>query len=133
MIIGIIGPTTFQKKKKVKDLIFNIKKTIPDAKIASGGNKEGIEYEVKKHALMFELEYLEFNPSYTGYNLYSALNESYYGKGYHFTQELDRYMILVRQSDRIIFGYEPESKEWKQIYSQIVKYASKLNKKIKFI
>lgn len=133
MKIAIIGPETFQKKKKVKELIFKIKKLYPEAKITSGGNKSGIEYEVKKNALLFEMEYLEFNPSYTGYNLYSALNESYYGKGYHFTQELDRYRILVRQSDKIIFGYEPESKDWKRIYEPTKIYAEKLGKKVSFI
>lgn len=133
MKIAIIGPPTFQKKKKIKDLIFKVKKLYPESKIITGGNKSGIEYEVKKNALLFEMEYLEFNPSYTGHNLYSALNESYYGKGYHFTQELDRYRILVRHADKIIFGYEPLDPDWKKIYEPTLNYAKKLNKKVGFI
>ena len=57
---------------------------------------------VKKFALEFGISYEEYNPSYTGRNLYSMLPESYYGKKYHFSQLLHRMKILAENCDYMI-------------------------------
>lgn len=131
--IGIIGPETCQKTKKVKELLFGLKKRYPMIIIHSGGNKDGIEKDVKKYALQFEMDYSEFNPCYTGWNNYSFLNENYFNKGFHISHEPRRYQILIYQSDIIFVGYEPEYPKWNLIYKPLQKYAEKKKKQLVFI
>ena len=57
---------------------------------------------VRKFALEFGMPYQEYNPSYTGRNIYSALPEAYYGKKYHFSQLLHRMRILAENCDYMI-------------------------------
>ena len=52
--IGIIGPSTCFRQKQIKDILFKIKQNFDnDITIYTGGNKEGIEYEVKKCCFLF--------------------------------------------------------------------------------
>jgi len=131
--IGIIGPETCQKTKKVKELLFGLKKRYPEVAIYSGGNKEGIEKDVKKYALQFEMDYSEFNPCYTGWNNYSFLPEGYFKKGFHFSQNTSRYYRLIEIADIIFVGYEPEYPKWNQIYKPLKNYAEKRKKQLIFI
>jgi hypothetical protein len=41
----------------------------------------------------------EYNPSFSGYNLYSAMPESYYGKKYHFSQLHHRMKLIAEHCD----------------------------------
>jgi hypothetical protein len=133
MKIAIIGPETCQKTNAIKELLFKVRQEEKNAIILSGGNKTGIEYDVKKYALLFEFDYQEYNPSYTGWNMYSVLKEEYFNKGFHPTQLIDRYRILVRNCDKLFIGYEPESKSWKPLYESTKRYAEKLGKEVVFI
>ena len=54
---------------------------------------------VRKYSLEFGIQYKEYNASYTGYNLYSALPESYYGKKYHFSQLHHRMKLIAETCD----------------------------------
>ena len=131
--IAIIGPETCQKTKKVKELLFSIKKHYQNVTIHSGGNRTGIEKDVKKYALQFEMDYSEFNPCYTGFNEYSFLPEKYFQKQYHPSQEISRYWMLIQKSDLIFVGYEPEYKLWNKIFKPLKSYAEKRKKQIIFI
>lgn len=124
--IGIIGPKTCYKTREVKDLIYKIKQTYGNtATIVSGGNETGIERDVKKFALQFELPYQEFNPSFTGHNLYSALREDYYTKGYHPSHFIHRYTEMLKRIDRLVIGYEPGDNF--KLYEKIKKNSEKMN------
>jgi hypothetical protein len=57
---------------------------------------------VRKFALEFEMNYQEYNPSFSGYNMYSALPESYYGKKYHFSQLHHRMKMLAESCDYLM-------------------------------
>lgn len=104
--IAIIGSKScVDKDKKVKDLIFNIKKTFGDSvTILSGGNEAGIEQVVKKASLEFEVKYKEYNPAFMGKNDYSAMYDSYYKKGFHPSHYLHRYTSMFKNIDRLIIG-----------------------------
>ena len=78
---------------------------------------------VRKYTLEFGLKYEEYNPSYTGHNLYSALPEGYYGKQYHFSQLLHRMRLLAENCDYLII-LNNESK----LNPQLQTAYSKINK-----
>ena len=127
--IGIIGSPTCHKQKKVQELIFKISRTFGNtATILSGGNAEGVEKDVKKYALKFELPYIEFNPSYTGQNLYSAEPAEYYGKRIHPTHFIHRYEKLIYSSTHLFIGMEDGIED--KLLLQIKKKAEKLSKKV---
>ena len=103
MRIAVIGNKEWQNKRKVKQILSELKqKFTNDLVIVSGGGTEGANYMIRKFALEFGITYQEYNPSYTGRNLYSMLPESYYGKKYHFSQLLHRMRILAENCDYMI-------------------------------
>lgn len=131
--IAIIGPTTcIEKTKNVKDFLFKVKQTFGDtATIISGGNLEGIEFDVKKYALQFGLSYKEFNPSFTGYNEHSALYESYYGKKFHSSHYRHRYDEMLKRIDRLVIGIDPKSNH--KLYFDVQKKSEKKGIKTVFL
>jgi len=57
---------------------------------------------VRKFVLEFGMHYEEYNPSFSGYNVYSAMPESYYGKSYHFSQLHHRMKLIAERCDYMI-------------------------------
>ena len=56
--IGIVGSRSYTDKRKVKDLIFNIKEKYGDeVEIVSGGQPKGADGLAKKFALEFDMKY----------------------------------------------------------------------------
>jgi len=103
MKIAVIGNKEWQNKRKVQQVLSELKQKFKqELIIVSGGGSEGANYMVKKFALEFGISYQEYNPSYTGRNLYSMLPESYYGKKYHFSQLLHRMKLLAENCDYMI-------------------------------
>jgi hypothetical protein len=103
MKIAVIGNTGWQNKRKVREALFELKQRFgTEATILGAGGNEGANYMVRKFALEFEMKYQEYNPSFSGYNLYSALPESYYGKKYHFSQLHHRMKMLAENCDYMI-------------------------------
>jgi len=103
MKIGLIGNTNWQNKRKIRDILFELKRRFGDDLIVvGGGGKEGANYMIKKFALEFNITYQEYNPSFSGKNLYSMMPESYYGKKYHFSQLHHRMKLLVKNCDRVM-------------------------------
>lgn len=101
MKIAVIGNTNWQNKRKIRDALYKLKQ-MPEVTILGAGGREGANYMVRKFALEFGLDYQEYNPSFSGHNMYSALNESYYGKRYHFSQLHHRMKLLAQACDRMI-------------------------------
>lgn len=103
MKIAVIGNTGWQNKRKVRDVLFELKQRFgPEVVIIGAGGNEGANYMVRKFALEFEMNYQEYNPSFSGYNMYSALPESYYGKKYHFSQLHHRMKMLAESCDYLM-------------------------------
>ena len=98
--IAIIGSTGWQNKRKVQDTLFRLSKQFSDElTIVGAGGNEGANSMVRKYALEFGLRYEEYNPSFSGYNTYSAMPESYYGKPYHFSQLHHRMKLIAQNCD----------------------------------
>lgn len=104
MTIAIIGGyDVLHKDKKIKELLFKIKQQFGNLVIiASGGNRIGAEASVKKIALEFGMNYVEYNPSFSGHNQYSVQPPEYFGKKYHHSHYFDRYKQMVLSIDRLV-------------------------------
>lgn len=102
MKIAVIGSRDWQSRRKVQDVLGRLKRMEGPITILGQGGGEGAASMVKKYALDFGLNYMEYNPSYTGRNLYSAMPDSYYGKKYHFSQLLHRMTLIADACDKMI-------------------------------
>jgi hypothetical protein len=127
--VAIIGSTGWQNKRKVQDTLFRLNKQFGDElTIVGAGGNEGANSMVKKFALEFGMHYEEFNPSFSGYNIYSAMPESYYGKPYHFSQLHHRMKLIAQHCDYMMILTTDESLDpvLKTAYNNI----NKLNKPV---
>jgi len=102
MKIAIIGSRDWQSRRKVQDVLSRLKQLDEPVTILGQGGTEGAAAMVKKYALEFGMNYSEFNPSYTGRNLYSAMPDTYYGKNYHFSQLIHRMTLIANACDKMI-------------------------------
>ena len=124
MRIGVIGNNEWQNKRKIQQALINLKQRFSDNLIIIGaGGSEGANFMIRKFSLEFGLKYEEYNASYTGHNLYSALPESYYGKQYHFSQLLHRMRILAENCDYLVI-----MNNQKELNPQLKTAYNKINK-----
>ena len=127
--VAVIGNTGWQNKRKVQDTLQMLKRKFPDELMIIGaGGAEGANLFVKKFALEFNMQYKEFNPSFSGYNLYSAMPESYYGKKYHFSQLHHRMKLIAEHCDYMMILTNEETLDpvLKTAYTNV----NKLNKPV---
>ncbi len=98
--VAVIGNTGWQNRRKVQQTLQELKQRFgEDLLIIGAGGSEGANSMVRKYALEYGLNYQEFNPSFSGYNLYSAMPETYYGKPYHFSQLHHRMKLIAQHCD----------------------------------
>jgi hypothetical protein len=98
--VAVIGNTGWQNRRKVQETLQQLKKRFGDELIIIGaGGQEGANSMVRKYTLEFGIKYEEYNPSFSGYNMYSAMPESYYGKSYHFSQLHHRMKLIAERCD----------------------------------
>ena len=101
--VAVIGNTDWQNKRKVQETLSKLKTRFDNRLVVVGaGGPEGAAAMVKKYAIEMGMQYEEYNPSFTGYNIYSAMPESYYGKSYHFSQLHHRMKLIGEHADYII-------------------------------
>ena len=99
MKIAVIGNTNWQNRRKVQETLRGLKQRFDDVTIVGAGGNEGANSMVRKYALEFGMRYQEYNPSFSGYNLYSAMPKTYYGKAYHFSQLHHRMKLIAENCD----------------------------------
>ena len=98
--IAIIGNTGWQNRRKIQETLQSLKQQFQDdVSIIGAGGNEGANSMIRKYALEFVMNYEEYNPSFSGRNIYSAMPDSYYGKPYHFSQLHHRMKLLAQSCD----------------------------------
>lgn len=103
MRVGIIGSRTYENKRKIKQMVFELKQKFGnELTIVSGGCKDGADRYARKYALEMDCKYVEFNPAHTVRNLYSALHNAYYGKEYAAKWFFQRNKMLVNYIDYLV-------------------------------
>ena len=101
--VAVLGNTNWQNRRKVQKTLTELKQRFGNEVIVLGaGGKEGANSMIRKYTLEFGLNYKEYNPSFSGYNLYSAMPKTYYGKQYHFSQLHHRMKLLAQNCDYMI-------------------------------
>jgi predicted Rossmann-fold nucleotide-binding protein len=127
--VAVIGNTNWQNKRKIQETLQKLRSRLGDELIVVGaGGNEGANKMVKKYAIEFSIQYEEFNPSFSGYNIYSAMPESYYGKSYHFSQLHHRMKLIAERCDyMMIMTNEPKLDP---VLETAFKQANKLEKPV---
>jgi len=100
--VAVIGNKNWQNRRKVQETLRGLKNKFEDVVIIGAGGSDGANSMIRKYALEFGMNYKEYNPSYSGYNLYSAMPKTYYGKSYHFSQLHHRMKLIAQNCDYMI-------------------------------
>jgi hypothetical protein len=130
--VGIVGSRGYTNKKKVKDLIFQIKEKHGDeVEIVSGGQKDGADGFAKKFALEFDMNYVEFPPSHYSWNMHCKLPATKYNKPYYVSNYFKRNKQIAEYSD-IVIAFIPDGVESRGTMST-VEYAIKEKKLTKIL
>jgi len=130
--VGIVGSRGYTNKKKIKDLIFEIKEKYGDeVEIVSGGQRDGADGFAKKFALEFDMSYVEFPPAHYSWNMHCKLPATKYKKPYYVSNYFKRNKQIAEYSD-IIVGFIPKDIESRGTMNTI-EYAKKEKKLIKII
>lgn len=127
--VGIVGSRKYTNKKKIKDLIFELKqKPDTDVEIVSGGQRDGADGYAKKFALEFDMKYVEFPPKHYTYNQHCILDRKEYGKPYRVTNYFDRNKEIAEYSDYLV-AFIPEGYKSNGTLDTI-SHAQKMKKKV---
>ena len=130
--IGIVGSRTYTNKRKVKDLIFEIKEKYGNTvEVVSGGQRDGADGYAKKFALMFGLNYVEFPPSHYSWNMHCIRPAKEYNKPYYVSNYFKRNKQIAEYSN-IIVAFIPKGLESRGTMDTI-RHAEKLKKLVKII
>ena len=130
--IGIVGSRKYTDKRRIKDLIFEIKEKYGDGvEIVSGGQKDGADGFAKKYALEFDMSYVEFPPSHYNHNMHCILPRGEYNKPYYVSNYFERNKQIAEYSN-IIVAFMPEGVESRGTMDTI-KHAEKLKKLVKIL
>ena len=130
--IGIVGSRDYTNKKKIKDLIFEIKEKYGDeVEIVSGGQKDGADGFAKKFALEFDMSYVEFPPSHYSHNMHCKLPATKYSKPYYVSNYFKRNKQIAEYSN-IVIAFIPDGVESRGTMSTI-EYAIKEKKLTKIL
>ena len=100
--VAVIGNNNWQNRRKVQETLQGLKSKFDEVVIIGAGGSEGANSMIRKYTLEFGMNYKEYNPSYSGYNLYSAMPKTYYGKAYHFSQLHHRMKLIAQNCDYMI-------------------------------
>ena len=130
--IGIVGSRGYTNKKKIKDLVFEIKEKYGDeVEIVSGGQQDGADGFAKKFALEFGMSYTEFPTAHYIWNMHCKLPASQYDRPYYVTNYFKRNKQIAEYCN-IIIGFIPDGVESRGTMNTIG-HAEKLKKMVKII
>ena len=130
--IGIVGSRGYTNKKKIKDLIFEIKEKYGDeVEIVSGGQRDGADGFAKKFALEFDMSYVEFPPAHYSWNMHCKLPATKYNKPYYVSNYFKRNKQIAEYSN-IVIAFIPDGVESRGTMSTI-DYAIKEKKLTKIL
>jgi hypothetical protein len=130
--IGIVGSRGYTNKKKIKDLIFEIKEKYGDeVEIVSGGQRDGADGFAKKFALEFDMSYVEFPPTHYSWNMHCKLPATKYNKPYYVSNYFKRNKQIAEYSN-IVIAFIPDGVESRGTMSTI-EYAIKEKKLTKIL
>ncbi len=129
--VGIVGSRAYTNKKKIKDLIFDIKQKNPDAEIVSGGQPDGADGFAKKFALELDMSYVEFPPAHYAWNMHCKFPATQYNRPYYVSNYFKRNKQIAEYSDIIVAFIQPGTES--RGTNNTIQYAEKMKKLVKII
>jgi hypothetical protein len=130
--VGIVGSRKYTNKKKIKDVIYDLKVGYADCvEIVSGGQQFGADGYAKKFALELDIEYVEFPPAHYSWNMHCKLPATKYNKPYYVTNYFKRNKQIAEYSD-IVIAFIPEGIESRGTMDT-VEHAKKEKKLVKIL
>lgn len=134
MIYCLAAHKEYSSKTKIKDTLFNLKSAHDKLTIVTPGlYKYDLNKYIRQTTVLFEINLIEFNPSYSVYTPYSWQPESKYGKTYHISQVGNASKHMARSCGAAILFGNRNHKVSDMHFDMIVKYLEKFSKKIHFI
>tara|TARA_B100002019_G_scaffold244937_2_gene222123 strand:+ start:408 stop:794 length:387 start_codon:yes stop_codon:yes gene_type:complete len=106
----LVGSRNYTDKRKIKDVLFQIKEQHENVEIVSGGQKLGADGIVKKYALEFDMDYVEFPPSHYQHNMHCKLPAKSFNKPYYISNYFKRNKQIAEYCD-IIIGFMPKNQD----------------------
>lgn len=108
IVIGIIGSRSYQSERHIRKFVHKMKYNVKDnIIICSGGQSKGADGMVKRAALEFEMQYVEFPPAHYNWNQHCILPAHMYGKDYAVWNFNNRNTQIAEFSDKIV-AFIPE-------------------------
>ena len=98
----MVGSRNYTDKRKIKDVLFQIKEQHENVEIVSGGQKLGADGIVKKYALEFDMNYVEFPPSHYQHNMHCKLPAKSFNKPYYISNYFKRNKQIAERCDRMV-------------------------------
>ncbi len=112
MRIGITGSSEYHNKRKIKDFIFNLRNRIKDdIEIISRANKNGADAFIKKYALEFGYNYLEFPAAHGNRTLHTQLPESYFNKPFSISNYFVQTKMYTKYCDYLVVFCESKNND----------------------
>jgi hypothetical protein len=83
--IGITGDIIFENARKIKETLFQLKKSLKDQEfiVYSLGNKYGADKYIKKYCLELNITYKEYTPLFLPATLYSVYPPEMHNQRWH--------------------------------------------------
>ena len=129
--VGIVGSRAYTNKKKIKNLIFDIKQKYPESEIVSGGQQDGADGYAKKFALELGMNYVEFPPSHYSWNMHCKLPATQYNRPYYVSNYFKRNKQIAEYSDIIVAFIQPGTES--NGTNNTIQYAEKMKKLVKIL
>jgi|TARA_R110001592_G_scaffold255917_1_gene519644 hypothetical protein len=108
--IGMVGSREYTDKRKIKDTLFDIKQKSKEVQIVSGGQLQGADGIIKKYALEFDMDYVEFPPSHYRHNMHCKLSARHYSKPYYISNYFKRNKQIAEYCHMVI-GFIPNGSD----------------------
>jgi|TARA_R110000796_G_scaffold212113_3_gene328256 mRNA-degrading endonuclease HigB of HigAB toxin-antitoxin module len=127
--LGITGTTTFENRRKIKNMIFTIKQNLGDEVMFVGiGDKAGADRHIRRYVLELDCKYQEANLPHTPQTLYSIMHKNFYAKPYNVKNFFLRNNTFARYVDKLIVFDDSKGTDRKIV--NLSKALNKCKKKI---
>lgn len=127
----ITGPMDYYDKLKIRDMLFNIKKSFKEGEylIIGGGLETGADRIIKNSCIELDMEYKEMPPSHIQWNMNCIGPKGAYGKKYNDRNFFIRNTKVLKIVDNVILFINENKNVPKFIYD-LIKKSKENNKKI---
>lgn len=128
--VGITGSNDWVEVKKIKDFIFYLKnKYKDDLTIITCGERDGVDFIVKKACNIMDVNYKETRQGHYSWNSYCMEDPYYYNKKKYPNNVFIRNTKFISYCDIIVVFFNKNASN-NTVLTHLIENANKKNKKI---